>query len=83
MVFVLGGALIVFLAGLFFWVFFEVWCGCWYICAHCLVVCCYILCVHCVLALLFISLCRDAFAYVSAILTVVLGAPNLCGRCSK
>ena len=80
----LVGALIMFLAGLLFWgVFFvEVCCGCWYGCAHCLVVCCYMLYVHCVLALLFISLCRDAFAYGSAILTVVLGAPNLCGRCT-
>jgi len=56
----------------------EVWCGCWYGCAHCLIVCCYILYVHYVLALLFISLCRDAFAYGSTILTVALGAPNLC-----
>ena len=38
MVFVLVGALIMFLAGLFFWVFVEVWCGCWYGCAHYLVV---------------------------------------------
>ena len=63
--------------GCFFWVFVEVWCGCWYGCAHYLVVCCYILYVHYVLALLFISLCRDAFACGSAILTVVLGAPFL------
>jgi len=60
MVFVLVGALI--LAGLFFLGFFvEVWCGCWYGCVHYLVVCCYKLYVHYVLALLFISLCRDAF----------------------
>jgi hypothetical protein len=31
----------------------------------------------------FISLCRDTFVYGSAILTFVLGAPNICGRCSK
>ena len=31
----------------------------------------------------FISLCGDAFVYGSAILSVVLGAPNLCGRCCK
>jgi len=73
MVFVLVGGLIMFLAGLFFWVLSEVWCGCWYGCAHYLVVCCYMLYVHYVLALLFISLCRDAFVYGSAILTVVLG----------
>ena len=82
MVFVLVGALIMFLASMFFLGFFEVWCGCWYGCAHYLVVC-YILYVHYVLALLFISLCRDAFAYGSAKLTFVLGAPNLCGRCCK
>jgi len=35
--------------GCFFLGFFfvEVWCGCWYGCAHYLVVCCYILYVHC------------------------------------
>ena len=82
MVFVLVGALIMFLAGLFFLGFYsEVWCGCWYGCVHYLVVCCYMLYVHYVLALLFISLCGDAFVHGSAILTVVLGAPNLCGRC--
>ena len=63
--------------------FVKVWCGCWCGCAHCLVVCCYILYVHCVLALLSISLCRDVFVYGSVILSVVLGAPNLCGRCGK
>ena len=74
MVFVLVGALIMFLAGLFFfWVYSEVCCGCWYGCAHYLVVCCYILYVHYVLAVLFISLCRDAFAYGSAILTFCVG----------
>ena len=72
MVFVLVGALVMLLAGLIFLgCFVEVWCGCWYGCAHCLVVCCYILYVHCVLALLSISLCRDAFVYGSVILTVV------------
>jgi len=78
MVFVLVGALIVFLAGLFFLGFFKVWCGCWYGCAHYLVVCCYILYVHYVLALLFISLCRDAFAYGSAILTSTSTQTGFC-----
>ena len=31
----------------------------------------------------FISLRGDAFVYGSAILTFVLGVPNLCGQCSK
>ena len=35
------------------------------------------------LCCVFISLCRDAFVYGSAILTLVMGAPNLCGRCSN
>ena len=56
----------------FFWVFVEVWCGCLYSCEHYLVLFCYIVYVHYVLALLFISLCRDAFAYGSAILTFVI-----------
>ena len=75
-VFVLVGALIMFLAGLFFSGFipkYGVDAG-MAVRTH-LVVCCYILYVHCVLALLFISLCRDAFAYGSAILTVVF-TPN-------
>jgi len=44
------------------------------------VICCmFTMSLRCV----FISLCGDAFVYGSAILTFVLGAPNLCGRCSK
>ena len=41
------------------------------------VICCmFTMSLRCV----FISLCGDAFVFGSAILSVVLGAPNLCGR---
>ena len=50
-VFLLIGALIVFLAALFLGFYSQVGCGCWYGCVHYLVVCCYMLYVHCVLAL--------------------------------
>ena len=47
------GALIIFLAGLFFLgLFVAGWCGCLYGCADCIVVCCDVLYVHYVLALL-------------------------------
>ena len=77
MVFVLTGALIMFLAGLFSWVLFQsrVWMLVWLCALSC---CMFTMSLCCV----FISLCGDAFVYGSVILTFVLGAPNLCGRCS-
>ena len=84
MVFVLIGALTVFLAGLFSWVLFRsrVWMLVWL----CALSCCmllYVVCSMCPCGVCFISLCGDTFVYESTILTYVLGARNLCGRCSK
>ena len=74
MVFVLVGALIMFLAGLFSWVLFRnmVWMLVWLCALSCYV---FTMSLRCVC----IVLCGDAFVYGSVILTFVLRAPNLCG----
>ena len=81
MVFVLVGALIMFLAGLFFWVFIPKYGVDAGMVVHTILLYVVISCTFTTsLCCAFISLCGDAFVYRSAILTFVLGAPNLCSH---